>query len=238
MNDKKWFGLAAIAMVVAFTANVTFAQVNGNGKVVKEERQLSGFKSISVKTAINLQLSQGTEEKVTVETDENLLPFLKTEVKDGELKIFLKGSINNSSALNVYVTVKQLKALETSSAARVETKGKIETPELEISSSSGSAVQMEVACDDLKIRASSGSATSLSGSAKNLSVESSSGSALSSKELKAEKGELDASSGAVMVVNVTKEVRARASSGAQISVSGNPASRDSDSSSGGSVSFK
>ena len=238
MNTKRWFCLAAITMMLVFTTAASFAQVRGNGKIVKEERQLSGFKAISVRNAINLQIRQGSEEKVTVEADENILPFLKTEVAEGELKIFIKGSINNSTALNVFVTVKQLSSLESSSAARVETKGKIESNEMRVSSSSGSAVQMEVACTELKIRLSSGSANSFSGSATNISVESSSGSALSAKELKAEKGELDASSGAVIVVNVTREVRARASSGAQISVSGNPASRDSDSSSGGSVSFK
>jgi hypothetical protein len=214
------------------------AQIDGNGKVVKEERNLTGFRAIAVQNAINLTISQGSAEKVTVETDENLLPYLNTVVSGGELRISVKGNVNDAKVMNVYVTVKQLNELEVSSAAKVKSSGKIETGEMKIASSSGSAVTIELACSNLKINMSSGSAVVVSGSAQFISANGSSGSALVTSDMNAEKGELDASSGAAMVVKLTKEVKARASSGAGISVTGNPAIRDTDSSSGGGVSFK
>jgi len=239
MNKKHWFSFS-ILWILACTVSAAscLAQINGNGKVVKETRQLSGFKAISVKTAINLLVSQGAEEKVVVETDENILPYLMTIVKDGKLDIFIKGNVNNSKEMKVYVTVKQLNELDASSAAKVKSEGKLESEDLRISASSGSAVEIGVICKNLEIKSSSGSASVLTGSATSLRAESSSGSALVTSDLKAEKGELDASSGAALVVHVTREVRAHASSGGQISISGNPSSRDTDSSSGGSVSFK
>ena len=239
MNKKHWLSLSVlwIRLCVVSTASC-LAQVNGNGKVVKETRQLSGFKAISVKTAIHLLVSQGSEEKVVVETDENILPYLVTKVTDGKLDIFVKGSINNSKEMKVYVTVKQLSELDASSAAKVKSEGKLEAEDLRISATSGSSVEIGVSCKILEIKSSSGSASVITGSASSLRAEGSSGAAIVTSDLKAEKGELDASSGAALVVQVTKEVRAHASSGGQISVSGNPASRDTDSSSGGSVSFK
>lgn len=239
MIKKHWFSVSILWILVgAVSAGTCLAQVNGNGKVVKETRQLSGFKAISVKTAIHLFVSQGSEEKVVVEADENILPYLITKVSEGKLEIFIKGNINNSKEINAYVTVKQLNELEASSAAKIKSDGKLESEDLRISATSGSAVEVGVNCKSLEIKSSSGSASVITGSAASLRAEGSSGSAIVTSDLKAEKGELDASSGAALVVLVTKEVRARASSGGQISVTGNPASRDTDSSSGGSVRFK
>ena len=239
MIKKHWFSVSILWILIgALSAGTCLAQVNGNGKVVKETRQLSGFKAISVKTAIHLFVSQGSEEKVVVETDENILPFLVTKVTDGKLDIFVKGNVNNSKEMNVYVTVKQLNELDASSAAKVKSEGKLEADDLRIAATSGSSVEIGVSCKSLELKSSSGSASVITGSAISLRAEGSSGSAIVTSDLKAEKGELDASSGAAFVVQVTKEVRAHASSGGQISISGNPASRDTDSSSGGSVSFK
>ena len=239
MNRKNWFILSTFwLMAFAMITTTGYTQIEGNGKIVKEERKLSDFKAISVKNAIHLKITQGTEEKVVVETDENVLPYLNTEVSGGELKIGIKGSVNNTKVMNVYVTVKTLNALETSSAAKATSENKIETNDLKISSSSGSAVKLDIVCTNLDVKISSGCAVALSGSAQFLRADASSGSALSTAELKAEKGELSASSGAALAANVSKEVRAHASSGARIAVTGNPSSRDSDSSSGGSVKFK
>ena len=239
MNKKHWFSLSVLWVLVCVVSTAScLAQVNGNGKMVKETRSLSGFKAISVKTAIHLLLSQGAEEKVVVEADENILPYLVTKVTEGKLEIFIKGSINNRKEINAYVTVKQLNELEASSAAKVKSEGKLEADDLRISATSGSSVEIGVSCKSLELKSSSGSASVITGTATSLRAECSSGAAIVTSDLKAEKGELDASSGAALVVQVTKEVRARASSGGQISISGNPASRDTDSSSGGSVSFK
>jgi hypothetical protein len=69
-------------------------------------------------------------------------------------------------------------------------------------------------------------------------AESSSGSELDAAKLVAEKGEASASSGSDMDVHVTKELKANASSGSNITVTGNPVSRDTNSSSGGDIDFK
>ena len=239
MIRKKWFHATTLWLIAfAMTGSTCFAQVTGNGKVVKEDRKITDFRKISVGNAINLEINQGAEEKVVVEADENILPYIKTNVTDGKLEIGVKGNIHHSKAMNVYVTVKQLSELEAGSAAQVKTEGKIESSDFKLSSGSGSAVKIGLNCTNLKINTSSGTAVVINGSAQSITVSSSSGSALVTSDLKAEKGDVEASSGAVIVINVTKELKARASSGANVTVQGNPAIRDTDSSSGGSVHYK
>jgi hypothetical protein len=71
-----------------------------------------------------------------------------------------------------------------------------------------------------------------------LNADCSSGSGIDASELVAEKGDLSASSGSHLKAQVTKDIKAHASSGAGITVTGNPTIRDTDNSSGGSVHFK
>lgn len=239
MLRKNWFGLKSSLFVICLLATVNvMAAVNGYGKVVKEERKVSGFKAISVHNAIHLYINQGAAEKVTVEAEEDIMHHLYTEVSGGVLKIGIKGSVNNIGEMNVYVTLKEINSLETGSASKTECDGKIETGELKISTGSASSVKMDLSCDKLKIRSASASKIRISGTAKAITTESSSASSVDLSELKAETGEVEASSAASVKVQVTRDVDAKASSGAGITITGNPASRNSESSSGSSVRFR
>jgi hypothetical protein len=238
MKPVKFLKTGSLLLIFCLMAGVSMAANTQGDNLVKEERALSGFKKISVRNAINLVVKQGSAEKVTVEASEDVIHHLYTEVAAGELSIGIKGSVHNTGEMNVYVTVKELNRIESSSAAVVQVEGKIETGEMKIASSSASSVKMEVSCEKLEISTSSASKVQVTGTAKSLITDSSSASSINSTELKAEKGELEASSGASVKVQVTKEVDARASSGAGITITGNPASRNSEGSSGGSVRFK
>ena len=222
----------------SLTAVSCIAHIHGNGKVVKEERSVSGFDEIAVSTGIEVVLNQDSFEKVVVEADENIQKILKTEVNGGKLKIYLEEGVNYAKKMKVYVTLKQLKSLEASAGSEVKTDGKINAENLKIHSSSGSEVKMEVNCTILSLDSSSGSELTVSGTTQVLKAESSSGSELHASKLIAEKGEASSSSGSELEVNATKEIKAHASSGANVTVYGNPAIRDTNSSSGGDVDFK
>src|SRR5665647_300953 len=158
MHRKFQYSLMAMWLIVfALTADSCFAHVRGNGKVVKEERTISGFDAITISNGIDVLISQDTFEKVVVEADENIQKILITEVKEGKLKIYLDESVNNASQMKVYVTLKQLKSLEGNSGADVRSAGRINAESLKIHASSGSDVKMEVNCSQLFLDSSSGS---------------------------------------------------------------------------------
>ncbi len=236
---NKWHSLIAIWLVVfSLTAASCIAHIHGNGKVVKQERSVSGFDEIIVSTGIEVVLTQDNFEKVVVEADENIQKIIKTEVNGSKLKIYLDEGINYAKKMKVYVTLKQLKAIETSSGSEVKTESKITSERLKIHASSGSEITMELSCNEVIADTSSGSEMTLSGTAVSLRADTSSGSNLHASKLEAEKGDASASSGSDLDLNVTKEVKAHASSGSSIKVHGNPAIRDTNSSSGGEVDFK
>lgn len=239
MVRQNWFGSKSLLFVICFLAGINvMANINGGGNLVKEERNLSGFHSISVHNAIHLFIQQGNTEKVTVEAEEDIMDHLYTEVSAGVLKIGVKGRVINTGEMNVYVTLKELKSLEAGSASKVQCEGKIEAGELKVSSGSASSVRMDLKCDKLNVRSGSAAKIRISGSAQVVSIESSSAASVDMSGFKAEKGDIEASSAGSVKVQITREVEAKASSAGHISITGNPASRNSTSSSGGSVSYR
>jgi hypothetical protein len=239
MNIKFRNSLMAILLAaITLSAVSCIPHFRGNGNVVKEERKVSDFEALEVSTGVEVLVTQDSIEKIVVEVDSNLLKILKTRVESGTLKIYLEEGILHAKSLRVYVTLKQLRSVETGSGSNVKSENKINAEKLKLSTSSGSGIKMEVNCGKLTAESSSGSHLTVSGTAQSLNADTSSGSGIDASELVAEKGDLSASSGSHLKAQVTKEVKADASSGAGITVAGNPAVRNTDNSSGGSVHFK
>ncbi len=62
-------------------------RIRGSGNVVTETRSVSGFDGVTLMAAGRLLITQGTEESLTIETDDNLMSYLETKVSGGKLEI-------------------------------------------------------------------------------------------------------------------------------------------------------
>ena len=83
--------------------------ISGNGNVRTEKRNTGNFNSVKTSGSIDVEISSGDNYAVSVEDDDNLLPYVVTEVNGGTLDIHYKDgtSITNDHA-KVYVTAPSL----------------------------------------------------------------------------------------------------------------------------------
>lgn len=210
--------------------------VQGNGNVVKETRTVNeSFSKIKATEGLNVYVTQGNSEGITVEADENLQDLILTEVKDGVLKIHCKEQIGRASSKKVNVNFRSITALTSTSGSSVYATNTITSEKLALKSSSGSSMKVKVNANDLSCDSSSGSSLKVSGETITLTAEASSGSNIKAGDLKAESSEVSASSGANLTVNTSKALIAKASSGGGVKYYGNPEMLDTDKSSGGSI---
>ena len=231
-----------ISIIVLFIISQSllscFYGIKGNGKVLKSERQVVNIKSISVSSGFDLILVQDSLEKLTVEADENLQKIIKTDVTQGELKIYTSEPIYRAKSLKVRVTIKSINSLEASSGADVQSESTLKFSFINISASSGAEIKLTILSSDIQAKTSSGSDISLSGKSVKLIIHSSSGSDVDAEKLICESCSVEASSGSQVKVSAEKMIEAHASSGSNIQVTGNPTERDIEKSSGGSVTIK
>lgn len=211
--------------------------IRGSRKVVKNERQVGMFESISASAGIEVILSQDSVAKVIVEADDNLQKIIKTEVSNGELKIYPEKRISSCASKKVFVSFKTIHSLEASSGAEIKSKMGLKMPSLHLSVSSGANADLKLAVNKLNVDGSSGGDIDLSGSAESLEVDGSSGANIKSMEMQSKTCNAGASSGANLKIYVAEKIIAKASSGGNIKVSGNPKERNIEKSSGGNVSF-
>jgi hypothetical protein len=238
--NKNLFSAFFLAILLGFsqTATSCWDGIKGNGKVVKSDRMLSGFESISVSTGLDLYITQDSIEKVVVEADENLQEIIIAEVRNGELKLHADKSIYHASAKKVHVTIKNIRSLSASAGADAQSTSKLIAEELSVSASSGADVKLELNCKTVSGDASSGSDMKLKGTSQEIKANCSSGAGLNASDLVCESGEADVSSGADIAIHVTGKVKADASSGGNVTIYGNPKERDASTSSGGDVNYR
>lgn len=212
----------------------------GNGDVVDEERKIGAFTEVSSSNAIKVKLIKGNAPKVIVRTDSNLQDNIKTEVKGGDLMIYIKGSIRKYSEMTVFVTFTELDALDSSSASEISCEDKIATHSLSIDASSASNIALEeVVATKVEVETSSAASVKInSGSCEDLEVDASSASSVHLYRLQAQSAEVEASSAADVELKVIERISAKASSGADINYKGNPERLNIKETSGGDISKK
>ncbi len=209
---------------------------NGNGKVVTQERNVTkDFTEVRGSAGLDVYLTQGDENKIVVEADENLQQYIETDVENGKLHVTTSENIGRSKAKKVYVTFKELNTVEASSGADVTGNSVIKSENLSLKSSSGADLKVEIFSKNLTAKTSSGADLVVSGKASSLQADASSGSELNAKELLVISCNAEASSGAEVTVNVKDNLETKVSSGGDVNYYGNPVSVNSNKSHSGSV---
>jgi hypothetical protein len=209
----------------------------------RETRQISGFHGISVSSGIDVFLTQKNVEEVFVEAKSSDLGKIITRVEEGILKIYVKDKswqlFNwDNESIKVYVSFKTIDKLHASGGSDVNSESVLKLDNLDLDVSSGSDVKLELDANELRVESSSGSDVSLNGKALVAEVSASSGSDITASDLEIKKCSARASSGSDIGIKVTEELTADASSGSDISYSGNPKVKNIKESSGGDVTQK
>jgi hypothetical protein len=95
--------------------------INGSGHVVKKEYRASSFDKIDLSLIFNTVIIPSNEEKIIVETDDNLQQYVLIESEHGVLTVKMQSNINigHKSAGTVYIYFKQLVSLDNSSVGKL-----------------------------------------------------------------------------------------------------------------------
>ncbi len=212
------FGLVTLA-----SSSCMFMQgVDGNGKVVKETRNVSNFDAIKIGGAFEVYLSQGSSEGLVIEADENLMDLIKTEVRGGTLVIDTKENIRNAKDLNLFITFRDLEKMDLSGAVEVKSDGKLKFDDLTIDGSGASEIELELETDKLICDFSGASEIELTGSANYCSIDNSGASEITAYNFVVKEYLIEISGAGDAKIHCTEILKARISGAASIRYQGNP----------------
>jgi hypothetical protein len=234
MKINNFLKLSAAAAICIASFGVANAQ---NGKNVK----VNNFSSITVSSGIDLYLTQGSSESLSIKGNDDLIKDVIVEQDGAALKIRYKEGINwgrlfKNQSIKVYVTFKSLKGLTASGGSDVYTQNNIKADMLSVTASGGSDLKLNLSCKDLQLSVSGGSDAALRGTGENMSVSASGGSDIDAFAFVVNYAKVNASGGSDANINATKAIEASASGGSDITYKGNAVLKKTGSSKSGDVS--
>jgi hypothetical protein len=113
--------LFALFILISIGSFAQWETITGNGNFKKETREVSNFTGVALAGNMNVQLTYGTSRSITIEGDENILPYIETKVEDGMLQVRTKNKtgLKTKSKLIVYVSLTKLTALKVSGSGNI-----------------------------------------------------------------------------------------------------------------------
>lgn len=214
-----------LTAMVAVMPNSTYAKkyISGSGDVKKESRNVSSFDALDISSAFDIYLTQGNNESLVIEADDNILEYIITEVRSGTLKIYTKENIRKVKTMKAYISFKMLRKIELSGACDIHGENAFKFENIEIETSGASDIEMEFTANYVYLDMSGASEISFVGHANKMVVDVSGATDIYAQDFEVKECTVDASGACTIKVFVTDELNVDASGASTVRYKGQPA---------------
>lgn len=228
-----------VLTIVFYSSCTNFAKPKekGSGNIITQQSTISSFDAINVTDGLNVIVTMGEKEDITIQADDNLMEHIITEVENGNLKIYAAKNINQEN-IRIDVVAVELSQLQASAAANLKITNTVKTELFNCEVSSAANIELMIQTESLSVSASSSGRMKLKGRVDEANLSASSAGMIDAKSLVTENCTAQASSGGEVAVEVTGDLNALASSGGTINYIGNPTIQNKEISSGGNINKK
>jgi Putative auto-transporter adhesin, head GIN domain len=192
-------------------------RVVGNGEPSSEDRPIGPVTAIHSDGAFALSLRNGSAPRLTIETDKNILPIIKTTVSNGRLDIYSDRSYSLDGRIKVTVSSPNLTDISASGSNQIEGEGFAGGP--------------------LTISLNGSSSAVLAGRVVSLTCVMGGANHLSARHLAADSADVTLNGSGDAAVNASQRIVAVISGAGSLAVYGNPKSRETQVNGAGKITF-
>lgn len=240
---RSTMGMAMAALLAASGCDATLVgagvTVKGSGVVKEEARDLSGFTGLDISSSFEATATIGPKAEVTLGAEDNLLPLIKTEVRDGRLVVGLASgqTIRATKPLKIKVVMPSLDFVAARGASKLAASAG-EASTFRVESSGASTVEVTgLTADAIEVTAEGASRVTLEGRARRLTLDASGASKVVAVASAFESAKVDVSGASKAEVNVTGSIDGEVSGASSLDVKGKPIARGVKTSGASSLSY-
>ena len=219
----------AIAYILAV---LTSSCVGFNEKNVKlsgvtkvSTKEISAFDKVDVSGAIDVIVNIGNKSEVVIEADSAIMPYVVTEVKDRELRIYNKDIIGfynfKNNKILVTITTPSILELESSGACDV-TINDLKTDMFKVSLSGACDLIGSFECNVLDFESSGSSDSKLRGKVKNCNIELSGACDIKALDLEVDSLKIEGSGSSNVEITVQNSLDVELSGASELRYKGEP----------------
>ncbi|WP_159947429.1 head GIN domain-containing protein [Polaribacter septentrionalilitoris] len=155
MNKKILF--TSVLLTLTFVINAqnwwgNSKKIRGNGNVVTVNRTTSDYDGVSVGGSFDVVLVKGKEGKITIEGEENIIPYIETEVSGNTLKIKYQKNTNirTTKRLTITVPFQDIESVSLGGSGKISSKSLIKTRNFSANLGGSGDITLKVDADKVK----------------------------------------------------------------------------------------
>ncbi len=205
-------------------------KVNGNGNYTTQNRNVSSYDAVSLTGGMDVELVAGTEGKLTVEAESNLMEYITTEVSGGTLKISVEKGVSlrpsKNHGIKVTVPVKEIEEVNLTGSGDIWNTGTLHASEFKIGLTGSGDIKLNINSQNIDGSITGSGDVALRGNTNNLNCKTTGSGDFKAYDLQAEEVNAQISGSGDMEVNASKLLKARISGSGDIRFKGKPEKQD------------
>lgn len=217
--------IAVISVLAIFAASCkwTIGLVRGSGDIETEERDVSDFHKVHLSGVGNLIITQGDEESLIIEADDNIIPLIKTDVFRHRLTIGFKRGYNfiPIAKIKYHLTVIDLDEISLSGAGDIDCDD-FNTDRLEFDISGVGDIDFNINAERVESTSSGAGDITLSGKVDSQEIDISGVGKYDAEELESRECSISLSGAGSATVNVSEELDVSISGVGNVNYTGSP----------------
>jgi hypothetical protein len=215
-----------VALVVLLLGACICPATRGSGKITTQSRDVSGFDQVSLGGSGELTITQGDEESLTIEAEDNLMSTIKTEVKGDTLYISQRSPWWRPRVLTKPVkfdlTMKEITGIKISGSGTVDA-ARIDSDDLDLDVSGSAEINIDLlTAETLEVDLSGSGEFNLAGLVTTQKVGISGSGKYRAGELESEAGKVKVSGSGKATVWVTETLDVKISGSGKVEYYGSP----------------
>lgn len=205
-------------------------RIKGNGKVQTITRTTSDYDGIKCAGSFDYVLVYGIEGKITIEGEENLLEYIVTEVKDGNLIIKIENRINlsttNNKTIKITIPFKDIQSVSLAGSGELRSIDKIYATNFNASLAGSGDIFLMVDATVIKASLSGSGELTLKGNTNSLDADIAGSGNFHGFDLQSENTEVSVAGSGDADIVCNGNLKARVSGSGDITYKGNPKTED------------
>lgn len=166
----KYIVLLFFIPVMLFSCKWRYKTIQGNGKIKTENRKVNNAEKIKLEGSFDVEITQSETTSVTIETDENLQPFIVVKESNNQILLKEKSNYNLKSdqPIRIKISTPKLSRISLTGSGTITGKNKfIGMDKLSINLSGSGDISLALNTPDLDVDIAGVGSLLLSGETKN-----------------------------------------------------------------------
>ena len=221
--------LTSLILTLTFAVNAqnwlgNSQKVKGNGNVITFTRTTTDYDKITAGGSFDVILVKGKEGKITIEGEENIIPFIETEVSGNLLKVNYKKNTNirTTKKMTVTITFIDIESVALAGSGNLFSKETIKNNNLKVSLGGSGNINLKVSSDDLTVSLAGSGDINLEGNTNDFTASIAGSGSIKAYELKANELTASVAGSGNIKTTVKSKIKANLVGSGSVYYKGNP----------------